>query len=101
MQLFAEDSPLSKWDEDLTAVITPCGKGDNFFDSGFKSDLSVSDWSYVLSLDFIVKPVIILLYPKIAVRNETNTALEWVALSTFKFFFIFLFFQKKQGVPFQ
>ena len=43
MQLFADDSPLTKWDEDLAAVITPCGKGDNFFDSGFKSDVSVSD----------------------------------------------------------
>ena len=43
MQLFADDSPLTKWEEDLTAVITPSSKGDNFFDSGFKSDLSVSD----------------------------------------------------------
>ena len=96
MQLFAEDSPLSKWDEDLTAVITPCGKGDNFFDSGFKSDLSVSDWSNVLSLEFIVIPVIILLYAKIAVRNETNTVLEWIALSTLKFFIFFFFKRSKK-----
>ena len=52
MQLFADDSPLTKWEEDLTAVITPSSKGDNFFDSGFKSDLSVSNWSYVLPLIF-------------------------------------------------
>ena len=47
LQLFSDESSFDQWEDDLAAVLTPCSKKDNSFDSGFKSQSDVKVGGYI------------------------------------------------------